>query len=204
MYAINCMDNLQGLPHWIRQTDVFKDAITPYTKEREMLLREFPVRFKFAREMAVDTGGVCRDLFSAFWEKAYEKAFDGTNSLMPAIHPHIDMELFPLMGTIFSHGFISCGFMPVRLGFPTIASIVLGTSVMIPDSILLASFHDYLSFHDQETLKDIFDIAVFSDDLTRGLITMLAQFGCQRRPIPDNINTLILQIARHEFLTKPH
>ena len=87
------------------------------------------MRITFVGEKAVDTGGVCRDMFSAFWDKAYEKASD---ALIPAVHPHVDMELFPLLGAIFSYGFKSCGFIPVRLGFPTFAALVLSTSVHIP------------------------------------------------------------------------
>ena len=67
---------------------------------------------------------------------------------MPAVHPHVQVELFSHLGAIFSHGFMSCGFMPVRLGFPTVASLVLGTSVGIPELMLITSFQDYLSCHD--------------------------------------------------------
>lgn len=62
---------------------------------------------------------------------------------MPAVHPHVQVELFSHLGAIFSHGF-----MPVRLGFPTVASLVLGTSVGIPELMLITSFQDYLSCHD--------------------------------------------------------
>ena len=40
-------------------------------------------------------------MFSAFWESAYDKFYDGANTLMPAVHIHVDMALFPILGTIF-------------------------------------------------------------------------------------------------------
>lgn len=39
------------------------------------ILEEYPFRVQYENELAVDTGGVCRDLFSAFWEEAYLKSF---------------------------------------------------------------------------------------------------------------------------------
>ena len=39
--------------------------------------------------------------------------------------------------------------------------------------------------------------------MTTSLISILNQFCCQHRPTPQNIRSLIVQIARHEFLTKP-
>ena len=201
------MDTHQGLPHHIRRCNLFEDVISLYTEKSESLFREYPLRIKFAGEKAVDTGGVCRDLFSAFWDKAYEKAFDGTNALMPALHPHVDMEMFPLLGAIFSHGFLSCGFIPVRLGFPTIVALVLGTTVTIPDSMLITSFQEFLSCHDQSVIKDALNKSstevTFKDHMTTSLISILNPFGCKHRPTPQNIQSLVVQIARHEFLTKP-
>lgn len=202
-YAFDSIDTHHGLPHWIRRSDIFEDVTSLYINRSEILYQEYPFRVKFVGEKAVDTGGVCRDLFSAFWDKAYEKAFDGTNSLMPAVHPHVDMDIFPVFGAIFSHGFISCGFIPVRLGFPTILAIVHGTSVTIPDSILMSSFQDCLSSHDKGIVEQALNMAVFPDKMAKSLITILSQFGCQHRPTSLNLRNLIVRIARHEFVTKP-
>ena len=41
----------------------------------EYILDEFPLRI-VSGEIAYDTDGVCRDMFSAFWDEAYKKFFD--------------------------------------------------------------------------------------------------------------------------------
>ena len=46
------------------------------------ILKEFPFRIRYEDERAVDTGGVCRDMFSAFWEEAHRKHFDGEKLLV--------------------------------------------------------------------------------------------------------------------------
>ena len=42
----------------------------------------------------MDIGGVCRDAFSAFYDTAFEKYFDGSSLLTPAIHPGTDMDVW--------------------------------------------------------------------------------------------------------------
>ena len=50
-------------------------------------------------------GGVARDAFSAFWENAYLAMFDGESLLILAIHHKVDMNKFPVLGLILSHGY---------------------------------------------------------------------------------------------------
>ena len=63
-------------------------------------LGELPVKIHFSDERALDGGGVCRDMFSADWEEALKKFFDGQNVMIPVIHPDTDMSFLPLLGKI--------------------------------------------------------------------------------------------------------
>ena len=56
------------------------------------------------------------------WEEAYLKKFDGESLLVPAIHPNTDMASFPILGTVLAHGFMVCGYLPVRIAFPVLAA----------------------------------------------------------------------------------
>ena len=47
-----------------------------------------------------------------------------------------------------------CGFLPVRIAFPVLATVLGGPSVKIPDAILLDSFTDYLAPYDGLLLCD--------------------------------------------------
>ena len=38
-------------------------------------LFECPIHFKYENELAVDAGGVSRDVYGTFWDKVYEKFF---------------------------------------------------------------------------------------------------------------------------------
>ena len=169
------------------------------------LVNEYPFRIAFDNEEAIDTGGVTRDMFSGFWKGAFKIFFDGSGSLVPGTHPSVDMSTLPLLGTILSHGFIACGFLPVYISFPVLAAILLGPSVQISDSILCRFFVNYLNCHDASVLKKAFhelDGKTFSQETGSGILSLLSCFGSRQVPSQANLKTLVDSVARHEFLVK--
>lgn len=42
---------------------------------------EYPVRIKFYGELAIDIGGVSKDMYSPFWEECYKILFDAPTLL---------------------------------------------------------------------------------------------------------------------------
>lgn len=74
-------------------------------------------------------------MFSAFWEVAYLRAFDGGNVLIPAIHPHMDMTVYLVLGMILSHGYVMW-ILTHSCSLSSLVSCLKGPDVEIPDSIL--------------------------------------------------------------------
>ncbi len=72
---LKSIGSVQGMPHEVSRENVFNDVIELYTKGD--IIREYPISIVFTGEIAVDAGGVQRDMYSAFWEKAYKTLFDG-------------------------------------------------------------------------------------------------------------------------------
>ena len=76
------MDVIQARPgkkHILSRNTIFDDVIKMY-KEEEMT-KEFPTFIQFEDKNGIDAGGVTREMFSAFWEKAYGLLCDGANHL---------------------------------------------------------------------------------------------------------------------------
>ena len=65
-----------GLPWCIRRSHVYDDVIKMYRENSAQVLGTYPFRVQFDGEKAVDTGGVCRDMYSSFWESACLRHFD--------------------------------------------------------------------------------------------------------------------------------
>jgi len=66
---------LSGIFHSIKRSDIF-DSVNQLISN-EAVRAEYPSRVMFPGEAAFDSGGVCRDMFSAYWEVSYKKFFDG-------------------------------------------------------------------------------------------------------------------------------
>ena len=198
-FMIDEMNTHHGLPRALRRDNIYQDVMDLYIEDADQL-SEFPFRVRYENEKAIDTGGVCRDMFSAFWEKAYLKNFDGERLVVPCINPSISMDAFKSLGTILSHAYMSCGFMPIRIAFPVIASVLLGPDVDIPDSIVFESFVDFLSCHDSAKVKDALLNRNYFDKQV--ILSILSRYDCTEMPNAENVKHLIFGVARHVLLGK--
>ena len=85
-------------------------------------------------------------MYSAFWEQAYKKLFEGATVLTPMIHPQMDiMSVFPIIGRILSHGYLVAGILPTRIALPTLMCILLGPATIVATDTLLDTFLDFIS-----------------------------------------------------------
>ena len=58
-------------PHTINRKTIFKDISDLFQQEGTLNPND-PLRVKFNNEKALYCDGVCRDVFSAYWEEAYK------------------------------------------------------------------------------------------------------------------------------------
>ena len=162
------------------------------------------LRIKFEDERGIDAGGLIRDAFSAFWEKSYGYHCDGSAALVPLIHPSSDLDTLGLLGRILSHGYILCGYLPVRIVFPSLCAMLLGSNVKVPADILVDSFKEYLPEIDRMHLQQCFTSrSEISMELKSALVSIFSRFGCLEVPTASNILRLCEQVAMYEFLIKP-
>ena len=169
-------------------------------------LDEFPLRIKFAGEMGYDCGGVCRDMLSAYWDEAYQQFFDGSTLLVPALHPSVDMSALPCLGTVLSHGYLLCGFLPTRIAFPVLASILLGSTAKIPKNILIDNFVESLSTFEASLIKKALTLTTgceFLAEIKENLIMVLSRYGCRVCPTPQTLHSQLANTAKFEFQVKP-
>ena len=63
------------------------------------------------------------------------------------------MGVFPILGKVISHGYLSSGYLPVHISLQSLIAMLLGPSVNIPRSFLLDALMDYISDNEREKLK---------------------------------------------------
>ena len=117
--------------------------------------------------------------------------FDGAALIVPALHHTIDSAAFPILGKIMPHGYLACGFLPLQIAFPVIASILLGPLVVLPDAIILESFMDYLVDYEGQTLRRALQDVALVPSLSEKLVSILSRYGCLEVPKPDNRKAIV-------------
>ena len=192
-----------GVKRTIKRNNIFADVISIY---RQDIVREYPLFIGYESENAIDEGGVSRDMLSAFWEAAYQTLFDGANILVPFIYPSTDLAMFSVLGRIISHGYLASEFLPIRISFPSLPSMLLGSALAdIPKSFQLDALMDYISASERDKLKSALRCkgTSFSVEMRSALVSTLSRFDCRDMPTPSNLADLIVKVARHEFNCKP-
>lgn len=116
-----------GMVHSVRRSHIYDDVIKLYTEMCSVLVNEYPFFVQFCDELAVDTGGVTRDMFSAFFDDLYLRLFDGSSLLYPAVHASIDVNDFTIIGSILSHAYLIADTFPDRIAFPCLAVFLAQT-----------------------------------------------------------------------------
>ena len=191
-----CPVNL-SIPHVIGRKNLYEDTLALFPDDK--ILQEFPLQIRFSNEPAIDSGGVCQDLFSAFWEEAYLKFFDGSSLLSPVMHASIDMASLPALGKILSHGFLVCGHIPIRVVFPVLACALLGPNVDIPRRILAQMFAKSLCLHEESIIKEAITVKGMTSltaKLQASLTNILSHYGCRVSPTPANLKSEVWNIAK--------
>ena len=192
-----------GMEHTIDRANIYEDVMELYRHSR--IVNECPIYIKFKDEAAIDGGGVQRDMLSGFWEVAYKKLFDGSSLLTPMVHPQIDLTIFPILGRVLSHGYLVTGFLPVRIALPTLLSTLLWNTE-VPKDILMNALLDFVTDDERRTIKEALGLKneeSFPAHIMQDLIEILANFGCRLPPKPSNLVSIIQQVAKYEFITKP-
>ena len=192
-----------GSPHVINRATLFDDIISLYTKELLEVVVEYPICMCLEDEMAVDAGGVARDVFSQFFSEAYLHLFDGSSLLYPAVHASVSMATFPTLGAITSHAYLATGVFPDRVAFPCLAAALLGHDIVISDIILEESFVSCLSTHEASILRNALSLKEYSPRIQLEVVDVLSGYGCRGAPQPSNLRKSIAEAARYTFLVKP-
>lgn len=197
----------RGLPHSISRENVYIDVMKLYDDRLDEILKEYPFKFEFANEKGADFGGITRDVYSAFYTEMYSKLFDGTTLVTPAVHPGMDLSLFPVLGAIISHAYLVSGVLPVQIAYPCLAGILCKQS-KLPDEILLSTFVESLSVHDRSVVLKALQqgqdgLPSFSSDVLSDLQHILSFYQNREVAHPATLKRLLLRIAHFEFGTKP-
>ena len=113
--------------------------------------------------------------------------------------------MLPQVGTVLSHGYFVCGFLPTRVVFPSLAYILLGTEVEVPADILVETLADSLCSTEASVIKNaLMSTGTICDVLKASLISILSRYGCRMCPsTSEDLHYQLLRVCKYEFQVKP-
>ena len=127
--------------------------------------------------MALDFGGVTRDVFCSFWDQLINNSkvnlFSGQNSKVPIFNvsnSSVVMTKLPIVGCILSHSYLVTGCFPTSLSLAGVIFLFLGSTTEIDEDLLLDCFFDYLPQPESEIIKKSLSLSKFDDSILNRLI----------------------------------
>ena len=115
----------------------------------------------------------------------------------------MDMSVLLTIGRIISHGYLVAGILPIKIALPTLMIILLGSSVIVTNNVLLDTHFDYVTYSEKEIFQQALSMTSFPQNFQEKLINILSLYGCRKIPKPTEVNKVFQEIAQYEFIYKP-
>lgn len=196
------MSTQTGPTHLLRREHIYSDMMDLFNDPD--IAMQHPLRVRFQGEMGVDTGGLTREGFSAFWQKAYLKHFDGSPLLRPVMYAGLNDLRLATLGRILSVGCLTCGFLPVRIAFPTLAAILMRSTPDLPADILFDTLKASLTPVDFNIIGEALQCkSPYPKKLFTKLIDLFSHYDFLEVPKAGNILALCQPSAAYLFINKP-
>lgn len=141
--------------------------------------------------------GVLREFFAMFWDEFLSNNSEGAEHCTLALQSSYSDSVYEALGRSIEHQFLMCGTLPLQLVEALLHQLVAGR---VDKNCLERSLLSMMT----STERQVVNAAIYgtSFDTTR-LLEILADYGVQTFPRPDNIKEVILEVARAELVRKP-
>ena len=150
-------------------------------------------------EVGEDNGGVMRDMLSEFWQTFYDNLCDGNAIKVPSLSPRMDNTKWKAVGCIISMGYYFEKYWPVELS-PSFLKLAL-SGIETEKGDLLQEYLSYLPDSESDLLSRA--LHNFEDVEIEELVEFFDDHGHVSMPSPDNIRTLVCDVAHKEMIQSP-
>ena len=134
-------------------------------------------------EQGLDMDSVRREVFTLFWEMAFEKFFEGHTTLVPRVGPDIQDSDYQAIGRAISHSYLLTGIFPM-------ATLLVGKDVLSAEDYI-SGLLDHMSVYDSLQLKSALETSksrgVFTQKMAEFLLEFLSGYGVVQTPTPPHL-----------------
>lgn len=144
--------------------------------------------------------GVVREVLATFWQDVFASLTQGDIEKVPCIrHDHQKQE-WEAIGRVWLYGFQEVGYVPVCLSPLFLASCIHGEETVTEEE-LLQSFKLYITADEREVFDRCLSEDFESND--EDVLDFLSSYKCFRKPTPQNIKVIFIELAHQEIIQKP-
>lgn len=157
-------------------------------------------------EQGLDMDGVKREVLTIFWERAFERFFEGQATFVPRVGPDVLDSDYQAIGRAMSHGYLLIGIFPNTISKVFMAALLAGKDVLSADDYICGLL-DHLSEYDSLQLKSALEMSttagVFSEETSTFLLDFVSEYGVVQIPTPSSLRGILVNVAKTELIAKP-
>lgn len=166
--------------------DVFMDT--------EVMNMELKMEFK--NEMAVDSNGVSREVYTAFWEQFLEQC-EGEEERVPRLRPDFSEAQWQAVGRIWAKGLKDHGVIPVRLSKAFILACIHGVD-SVDSTVLMSSCFMFLSDGERIVVEKALQGSLEESE-KEDLLDLFSRMGSHCLP-SEQVTQLTIETMAHKAL----
>ena len=144
--------------------------------------------------------GVTRDVYSSFWNEAYESLFIGRDDRVPLVRHDFFINEWNAVGKIIYKGYVDSGYFPMLISKSFLCYVLFDEK----DDTLFDSFLNYVAVDEKTLIMEA--ISTNDEELLQSsdMFEFLDQFKCRTMVTVANVKATIIELATQELIQKPH
>ena len=137
------------------------------------------LKMECTNEKAVDTDGVSREVYSAFWEDFLEQC-EGEDERVPRLRPDYSEKAWQALGRVWLKGYLDYKIIPIRLSPAFVVACCQGLG-SVDEELLMMSFARFVSENECASLEKA--QGNIDETVEEDLLDVFSRLGSHRLPI---------------------
>ncbi|XP_061757341.1 uncharacterized protein LOC133553304 isoform X2 [Nerophis ophidion] len=158
------------------------------------------LRMEFTNEKAMDSDGVSREAYSAFWDHFLDQC-EGEDERVPRLRPDYSEKKWQALGRVWLKGYLDHKILPIRLSPAFVLACCKGVS-SVDEELLMMSFARFLSENERVSLEKALQ-GTIDETVEEDLLDVFSRMGSHCLPPKNNLRAAILTMAHKALLQEP-
>ncbi|XP_059189141.1 uncharacterized protein LOC131971628 [Centropristis striata] len=181
----------------LRRVNIVDDVLNVFMEPKVLNAN---LKIEFTNEKAVDSDGVSREAYSAFWEQFLEQC-EGEDDRVPRLRPDYSEKKWQALGRVWLKGYLDHKIIPIRLSPAFVLACCQGVS-SVDEDLLIMSFARFLSENERASLEKALQ-GNMDETVEEDLLDVFSRMGSHCLPSKDNLRGAILTMAHKALLQEP-